>query len=976
MENEIERYLLGEPLEASQAIASEINKSNAKFINFIEGLETGLTSTDNVTRGRATHMIGDVVEMLPPSFLSKDQGDMVTKFLLAKLRDHHSVQPHALQSLAVLTSRCSSLGDETVKDICHTIFREVQNQTLSHADRGATYRILQNLLGTSTQALRDLGGDFVIGFIQQMDAEKDPRNLLVCFNCAQFICSNFSLGAFAEEMFEILGCYFPVDFVPPPNNPHGITKEELVTALRKCFSATPQFAEFSLPLLLEKMTSDLQSARLDSFITLVLMNISSDLVESAKNAIIAVYKAIVSGTKNNHSATENIVELYQDIVKFLDGPDLKKSCLAFSLCCAMADSSSHAMAVMIPLVLPTLISRCHKHNQVPEQFAFVKELNGFLYVIHKNKENTDALAPFQNLMIPAFTLFEKILECTSTDLQLEAVKGLSLISTSGLADNSQVQSFLDILVSKSLAVPISDLRTEVLCSLRAILEANPKLSEQTIRSLAQQSNQGEKKLSDTDNINMATDALVHTVVNSQSFTEVNKFFLQTMSQGGSEKSEQIVSCAKAMEQLVHQISKTDMFSQVHTSIALPLVRLSIQASKQWTEESRKICEVLMNNFRNVFSALGEFMDKSHVTSLWDKISLLFLEGDTQDLDLSGSLKKIQPLLSDSPWQQTCLIALVEGFVTSVDIQALEERRDQFFEATYVLALHTQDEFTHLSACRCVAVIMNKAPIGSQIQWFLEPMIEKLKMAMTLENPLQNRLQAVRLWLWLTKAMECRGHSATGILSSHLVSLLSDPDLGSEVGRNLSMVVEDMDDIFSKRHHSIVTPLYKQRFFSLNLKTLVSGYNSAVSIEVKQNHLLAVSGVVSKLPLQVTKPHLTLLIPLLMLSLKDKENPSLVAILSSLKMAGASAPETVTSNIDSLVPQLLDLSINTVHMKVRIAALECLEQLTGLPSHVLVPHQKQVVHELKQALDDKKRLVRRQAAETRSAWILLQPEKTA
>ena len=54
-------------------------------------------------------------------------------------------------------------------------------------------------------------------------------------------------------------------------------------------------------------------------------------------------------------------------------------------------------------------------------------------------------------------------------------------------------------------------------------------------------------------------------------------------------------------------------------------------------------------------------------------------------------------------------------------------------------------------------------------------------------------------------------------------------------------------------------------------------------------------------------------------------------------------------------------------KVRIAALECLEELTALPSHVLVPHQPRVVRELKRTLDDKKRLVRRQAAQTRSAW---------
>ena len=60
-----------------------------------------------------------------------------------------------------------------------------------------------------------------------------------------------------------------------------------------------------------------------------------------------------------------------------------------------------------------------------------------------------------------------------------------------------------------------------------------------------------------------------------------------------------------------------------------------------------------------------------------------------------------------------------------------------------------------------------APTGSQIQWFLEPMVDKLKRAMATENSLPGRLRAARLWLWLTKAMECRGHSATALLSSHV-----------------------------------------------------------------------------------------------------------------------------------------------------------------------------------------------------------------
>jgi DNA repair/transcription protein MET18/MMS19 len=42
----------------------------------------------------------------------------------------------------------------------------------------------------------------------------------------------------------------------------------LVDALRSCFAATPKFAEFALPLLLEKLCSTLSSAKIDSFETL------------------------------------------------------------------------------------------------------------------------------------------------------------------------------------------------------------------------------------------------------------------------------------------------------------------------------------------------------------------------------------------------------------------------------------------------------------------------------------------------------------------------------------------------------------------------------------------------------------------------------------------------------------------------------------------------------------------------------------
>lgn len=56
--------------------------------------------------------------------------------------------------------------------------------------------------------------DFVYGLIQSMDGEKDPRNLLICFECIRLVCQQVNLGPFVDETFEVFACYFPIDFTP------------------------------------------------------------------------------------------------------------------------------------------------------------------------------------------------------------------------------------------------------------------------------------------------------------------------------------------------------------------------------------------------------------------------------------------------------------------------------------------------------------------------------------------------------------------------------------------------------------------------------------------------------------------------------------------------------------------------------------------------------------------------------------------
>jgi DNA repair/transcription protein MET18/MMS19 len=54
-----------------------------------------------------------------------------------------------------------------------------------------------------------------------------------------------------------------------PDTPNGITRDDLADALLPCLIASPAFTEFCIPLLLEKLDSQLRIAKLDSLRVLV-----------------------------------------------------------------------------------------------------------------------------------------------------------------------------------------------------------------------------------------------------------------------------------------------------------------------------------------------------------------------------------------------------------------------------------------------------------------------------------------------------------------------------------------------------------------------------------------------------------------------------------------------------------------------------------------------------------------------------------
>lgn len=94
------------------------------------------------------------------------------------------------------------------------MFDHVQCQSQLLQDRRNIYLIFATLLQNRVDDLKNMGPDFIYGVISSIDGERDPRNLMLLFNILPNFIKEFPLGHLAEEMFEVISCYFPIDFNP------------------------------------------------------------------------------------------------------------------------------------------------------------------------------------------------------------------------------------------------------------------------------------------------------------------------------------------------------------------------------------------------------------------------------------------------------------------------------------------------------------------------------------------------------------------------------------------------------------------------------------------------------------------------------------------------------------------------------------------------------------------------------------------
>ncbi|NXL56053.1 MMS19 protein, partial [Chordeiles acutipennis] len=995
-----------------------------------------LENTDPRTRGRGIQLLSQVL-LQCYSLLQEKEVLHLVLFYENRLQDHHLVIPSVLQGLQAL-SMCEVLSPGLAVSVLKAIFQEVHVQSLLQLDRHTVYSIITNFMGTREEELKGLGADFTFGFIQVMDGEKDPRNLLVAFQIVRdLIAKNYALGPFVEELFEVTSCYFPIDFTPPPHDPHGIQREDLILSLRAVLASTPQFAEFLLPLLIEKMDSDLQSAKLDSLQTLTaccaiygqkelqeflpslwsslrreVFQTASEKVEAECLAALHALSACLSRSVLS-SDTEDLLDSFlssilQDCRHHLCEPDMKLVWPSAKLLQAAAGASLRAYHCITRSVLPLLLEQYTKHPQSSQRRTILEMLLGFLELQQKWGHVEEDESALLSLRAPVCSVVFSALTDPSVQLQLVGIRALTVLgSLQGFLSPSDLELVVDHLVHLALHEEDSQSSEAAMEAAGSLAPIYPKVFsgrmvprlEEALQCVSSSEWEEESSHNHCSLQQRCLQALAAVSTHTSIVKETVPVLLQHLRkvQKGSEagNTRDVICVCQSLHRVALQCQRDAEGCGYFHQTAVPcLLAMAVQAAMP--ESTHPLLgkplleEEVLAAMVPVISTATTHLSPELAAQSVSHVVPLFLDGEVSFLPQNSFPCSFQPFEDGECLEaQRRLVALLMAFVCSLPRNVAIPQQERLLRELLVLSCSCNCPFTATTAAKCFAGLVNKHPAGKgpgQYPMGPCPLLAGEWLSLSLLSPGQQlddilqlavnrmepglaegpcRAQALTLLLWVTKALVLRYHPLSSHLTDKLLGLLGDAELGPAAADGFSLLMAESPDVLHKGCHADVRIMFRQRFFTDNVPKLVQGFHRA-GPDVKANYLKGLSHVLNHLPRPVLVTELPTLLPLLLEALSCSDRVVQLSTLSCLQPLLLEAPQIMSLHINTLVNQFLSLTSSPA-MAVRIAALRCAHALTSLPITVLLPYKARVIRALAKPLDDKKRLVRKEAVAARGEW---------
>ncbi|CAO3697107.1 unnamed protein product [Umbelopsis ramanniana] len=1011
MDKHVAKYMVAtgdasaEAVSASADISNIVNSrdSQANLLQLIQSLGEYLTNDDGFIRAKATGLLSHVLSDTNQSSINAAAVDVLVHFYCDRLSDETCV-PKLLEGIDALVT-FDNFTDKSAMTVSKMLFENVKAQSFPQTARYRVFSIIESLVARFSNALRPMNNEFVFGFTQAMDGEKDPRNLMKAFALVKEIVVNFDISNHVEDIFEVTFCYFPITFKPPPDDPYGITAEDLKVTLRHSLSSSPLFAKFAMPLLLEKLSSSSGSAKKDSMETIAecapvyganaLLPDINELFDALKvevfhatdpvledtaleaiHQVVAALSTTISSDSANDPAEKALKPLVVECMINLKDPELKNAKPAGRILRAAASASDPAFNSITDAIMPILL-RHHRETDIATQKKAVLDvllefLEASKTLYGETSDSKDADADFQTPLLGYKDRLWELFEAATTasneynGLRLAGIKGLHVMTLmkNYLADNEvglAVRTFTKILVDQN----DNELQAKALSSLLSIARTQQQhILDYTIPVLMNAmpaSEADDRAPAHQKNLEYLIElSSIPAIFDVAGVQLVSKFETATRQQPDQYLyAYEIINAFNII--LKQKTDKQDtgkwvdlvfekLFGQcISTSLATPITSSILDD---------RILSVIASIAAVIFQHLDTSVQSEYINRLFD----IYTKSDLSSLKL-GTDHTFKPLDASSPDAQkkTCTLFGVAVSSYSRTVQLPIASYDDFLGELVSAALSSSCEVQIIALAQLHGSIVNKWADDAARNAYVESLVSKLVPVA------ESNEAALTVLLWTCKALVLMAQPIGYNITDQLITWCASPALGSRTAHGFELIVGDDDLVLNRASGATLNLLYKQRFFNYCLPKLVENFKSSQA-DIKPNYLIALSYLLRNVRKQVLLNELPPLIPLLLDSLELDDAKLKISTLDTFRMAVADAPEIISQHVRRLVPALLQVAQHSKQMAVRMSALMCLAQFpVSLTRDVLQPHCTYTIKQLSLCLDDNKRLVRRQAVDCRSKW---------